>query len=152
MNMDTKVTSSTYTVSTDELIHEIKGVPNIEDFLKNNNENLIRQSLSEHLNELLLQKGLTRAEVVRGSLLDRNYVYQIFSGQRIPSRDKLIAVAFGLTLSVEEAQKMLKISGNRELYPRDERDVLIFFSLHKGKKIIEANDILDRQGFNALGE
>ena len=152
MNMDTKTISNAYTVSTDELVHEIKEVPNIEEFLKNNNENMIRQSLSEHLNELLLQKGLTRAKVVRGSLLDRNYVYQIFSGQRIPSRDKLIAVAFGLALSVEETQRMLKISGNRELYPRDERDALIFFSIHKGKKIIEANDMLDRYGFNVLGE
>ena len=152
MDMDAKATLAEYTASTDELVHEIKRVPNIEDFLKSNDENMIRQSLSEHLNMLLLQRGINRADVVRRSLLDRNYVYQIFSGQRTPSRDKLIAVAFGLALSVDETQKMLKLSGNRELYPRDERDALIFFALHKDKKIIELNEMLDSHGFDVLSK
>lgn len=58
---------------------------------------------------------------MRGSQLDRAYVYQIFSGEKTPSRDKLIAIAFGMNLSDEETQKMLKLSGNRELYARDQR-------------------------------
>ncbi len=55
---------------------------------------------------------------------------RIFAGEKIPSRDKLIALAFGLRLSEEETIKLLKISGNRELYARDERDALILFALY----------------------
>lgn len=137
--------------TTNELNHEIKSVTNIEDFLAKNKEHLLKDSLSEHLNSLLVQKGVKRADVVRGSLLDRAYVYQIFSGEKIPSRDKLIAIAFGLCLSDEEAQKMLKLSGNRELYLRDERDALILFALQQKKNIFWVNELLCSHSFMALG-
>ena len=86
------------TKTTEELKHEIKAATDIEDYLKSNRENLLHGSLPEHLNLLLSQKGLNKADVVRGSLLSRAYVYQIFSGEKTPSRDKLIAIAFGLGL------------------------------------------------------
>ncbi len=80
--------------------------------------------------------------MIRGSLLGRAYVYRIFAGQKIPSRDKLIALAFGMRLSDEEAQKMLKLSGNRELYARDGRDALILFALQRNMTIIDTNGLL----------
>lgn len=137
--------------TTDELNHEIKSATDIEDFLKKNKEHLLTDSLPEHLNTLLLKKDISRADVVRGSLLDRAYVYQIFSGEKVPSRDKLIAIAFGLCLSDDETQKMLKLSGNRELYARDERDTLILFALQKKKNIFEINELLIGHSLTALG-
>ncbi len=137
--------------TTDELNHEIKAATDIEDFLSKNKEQMLSHTLPEHLNTLLVQKGISRADVVRGSLLDRAYVYQIFSGEKVPSRDKLIAIAFGLCLSLDETQKMLKLSCNRELYSRDERDVLIMFTLqHKGH-ISDANNLLHSKEFETLG-
>ena len=84
---------------------------NFKDFLLRNEQNMLAQTLPEYLALQLKQKHLRRADVVRGSHLDRTYVYQIFSGKKIPSRDKLLAIAFGLHLSDEETQKMLKLSG-----------------------------------------
>jgi transcriptional regulator with XRE-family HTH domain len=138
-------------LTTDELNHEIKTVTDIEDFLEKNKEQLLRQSLPEQLNALLAQKGISRADVVRGSLLDRAYVYQIFSGEKAPSRDKLIAIAFGLCLSVDETQKMLKWSGHRELYPKDKRDALIMFTLQRQGDISDANDLLYTHKLETLG-
>lgn len=138
--------------TTDELIHEIKSATDIEDYLTDNKEHLFSDGiLSRHLNALLSQKHLSRADVVRGSLLDRAYVYQIFSGEKTPSREKLIALAFGLTLSDEETQQMLKLSCNRELYAREERDATILFALQHGMTIMDANELLFRHGFLPLG-
>lgn len=137
--------------TTDELNHEIKVATDIEDYLTKNKKNMLTRSLSEHLNLLLRQKNLSRADVVRGSQLDRTYVYQIFSGEKTPSRDKLIAIAFGLRLSDDETQKMLKLSGNRELYARDERDTLILFSLQQKKTIFETNELLINHSLAVLG-
>lgn len=137
--------------TTDELNHEIKAVSDIEDFLKKNKKNMLAHSLPEYLNTLLKQKKISRADVVRSSLLDRAYVYQIFSGEKTPSRDKLIAIAFGLCLSDDETQKMLKLSGNRELYARDERDALILFALQRKKNIFEINEILADHNLTILG-
>lgn len=137
--------------TTAELRHEIQTAADIEDYLVRNREQMLHGTLSQYLNRLLSQKGRSRAEVVRGSLLDRAYVYQIFSGEKLPSRNKLIAVAFGLGLSDKETQKMLKLSGNRELYARDERDALILFALQRKKSIFETNDLLMNHGLPILG-
>lgn len=136
--------------STDELNHEIKDATNIEDYLVRNKENMLTSNLPEYLNRLLTQKGLKRADVMRNSQLGRAYVYQIFSGKKIPSRDKLIAIAFGMGLSEDETQEMLKLTCNRELYARDERDVLILFALQKKKTVFEVNESLVDHGFSIL--
>ncbi len=137
--------------STSELIHEIKNSTDVEDYLTKNKQHLLTQRLSEYLNTLLCEKGIRKADVARSSLLDRVYVYQIFSGKKTPSRNKLIAIAFGLHLSDEETQTMLKLSGNRELYARDERDAIILFALQRRMNIFETNDLLFNHDFEALG-
>lgn len=137
--------------STEELRHEIKAATDIEDYLKNNRENLIQYNLPKYLNELLAKKGLRKADVVRGSQLSRAYVYQIFSGEKTPSRDKLIALAFGLRLSETETQTLLKMSGNPQLYAREERDAVILFALQRNQSIFEINELLYEHRFTALG-
>lgn len=138
-------------VSTEELNHQIEEATNIEDFLNANREYMLSGSLSLHLTALLAEKKISKADVVRGSLLDRAYVYQIFSGERRPSRDKLLALSFGLRLTADETQKMMKLSGNRELYARDERDAIILFALQHHKTIMETNELLDANQMPALG-
>lgn len=123
----------------------------IDEYLDENQEYMLNQSLREHLNALLVQKGLRVVDVVRGSQLDRKYVYQIFDGKKHPSRDKLIAIAFGLGLDEEETQRMLKVSGNKELYVRNRRDAVILFALQRKKTLMETNYLLDDHGMTALG-
>lgn len=137
--------------STEELRHEIKSATDIEDYLIQNKEELQLPHLSDALHLMLSQKEISRADVVRGSLLDRSYVYQIFSGQRTPSRDKLIAIAFGMHLSDTQTQTLLKLSHNQELYARAERDALILFALQREMSIMETNDLLFTHGFTVLG-
>lgn len=136
--------------TTDELRHEIKTATDMEDYLAKNSTYLLKDSLSEHLRMLLTQKNLKRSDVIRGSLLGRAYVYRIFAGDKTPSRDKLIALAFGMQLSDTEAQKMLKLSGNRELYARDGRDALILFALQRNMTIMDVNSMLFDHGFAVL--
>lgn len=128
--------------STEELIHEIKSATDIDDYLTVNRDNMLTTPLSDYLNTLLRQKKIRKADVIRGSLLSRAYVYKIFAGEKIPSRDKLIALTFGLGLSDSETQKMLKLSGYRELYARNKRDALLLFALQKHKSILEVNELL----------
>ena len=138
-------------VSSAALNSELKIVKNINSYLKKNRGNMIPRNLPTHLKMLLDMKGLKKADVARESQLDRKYVYQIFDGTKTPSRDKLIAIAFGLHLYDEETQTMLKLSGNRELYVRDERDAIILFSLQRDMNIIETNGLLYDHGFKLLG-
>ena len=137
--------------TTEELNHEISAATDVDDYLERNRNDLLTGTLSEHLRGLLDRKGLSRADVARGSQLDRTYLYQIFSGKKNPSRDKLIAIAFGLALTAEETQQMLKISGYKELYARNERDALILFALHHGDTLLKANESLYEHHCAVLG-
>lgn len=130
-------------ITTEWLNHKIKMATDIQDYLTENKNDMLTVSLCEYLNILLSHKKLRKADVVQGSLLERTYIYKIFAGRKNPSRDKLIAIAFGLRLSASETQKLLKISGNRELYAREERDSLILFALHHKQTIFEANELLE---------
>lgn len=126
----------------DNLLH----ANDFEEFLRDNEAGLLTQTLSEHLMMLLRRKGLKRADVVRDSGLEKSYVFQIFQGEKRPSRNKLIAIVFGLHLTVEEAQRMLKLGGCSELYARIERDAAILFALQNGMTVSEADDLLDSRG------
>ncbi len=128
--------------TTDELIHEIKTSADILDYLEKNSAEMQVDSLPEYLKDWLRRKGLSKADVVRRSNLNRAYVYQIFLGRKYPSRDKVIALAFGLGLDSDETQTLLKQAGYRELYPRDPRDALLLYSLSRGETILQANEAL----------
>lgn len=92
MKFDSDIPSSNSdcSPSTDDLEHEIKTVTDIEDYLIKNKTYMLSHNLSDHLNMLLVQKGVSIADVARDSLLHRTYIYQIFSGKKTASRDKLL--------------------------------------------------------------
>ena len=128
--------------TTDELAHEISLSDNILDYFAENRGEMQLDSLPEYLESWLKQKGVSKADVVRRSNLNKAYVYQIFSGKKYPSRDKVIALAFGLGLDDKEVQMLLKQAGYRELYPRDPRDALLLYAIGHHKDIIDANELL----------
>ena len=131
--------------STDDLANEIKESNNILDFLAENHEEMQLGGLPQYLEEWLREKNLSKADVVRQSNLNRAYVYQIFLGRKYPSRDKVIALAFGLGLTADEAQKLLKQAGYR-----DPRDALLLYAVGHGKTILEANQLLYDNNIDVL--
>ncbi len=128
--------------TTDELAHEISRSDNILDYFTENRGEMQIDSLPEYLERWLKRKDCTKADVVRRSNLNKAYVYQIFLGKKYPSRDKVIALAFGLELDEKEVQVLLKQAGYRELYPRDPRDALLLYAIGHHKGIIDANELL----------
>ena len=134
----------------DASLKNLLGAASIGSFLAGNQENMLTMNLSEYLMTLLRQKKLKRADVIRDSHLEHAYVYQIFDGKKKPSRDKLIAIAFGLHLDVEETQRMLRLGGCSELYARIGRDAVILFAVSRGMSIGAADELLDANGFPTL--
>lgn len=136
--------------STDDLVNEITKSENILDFLAENHIEMNTGGLPQYLEEWIQKKNISKADVVRRSNLNRAYVYQIFLGRKYPSRDKVIALAFGLRLSAEETQKLLKQAGYRELYPRDPRDAMLLYAFCQEMSIINANQLLYESNIDVL--
>lgn len=139
-------------ISSAGLGERMRKARDIDEYLAENQEHMLDQSLKEHLTALLIEKNISIAKVAEKGQLDRVYIYQIFDGKKRPSRDKLIAIAFGFGLDEEETQKLLKVSRNKELYVRDRRDAVILFAIQRKKSLRDTNDLLDDHGMPTLGD
>lgn len=137
--------------NTDDLLKELKQADNIDDFLTNNKDNFTDVSLSEYLTALLKEKGLTKSEVIKKSELSDIYAYQIFSGVKQPTRDKVLCIAFGMGLNVTETQQLLKSCGLPFLYAKHKRDSIILFALDRKLSVVETNELLYNSEENTLG-
>lgn len=99
-------------------------------------------SLSDYLNRLLEEKGLKRSDVVRRAGLNSTFGYQIFTGARKASRNKLLQLAFAMGLTLREANRLLRYGEAGALYCKNRRDAIIIFALDKGYSLQEVEEAL----------
>lgn len=128
---------------TEELLNELMDSDTLEIIEKIPDRKV---SLPQHLNELLLKKNLKKSEVIRRSKLNTTFAYQIFSGDRNASRDKILQIALAMGLNLKETQELLRISGANELYCKDRRDAIIIFGITKGMPLEQIDDTLYKFG------
>ena len=106
--------------------------------------------LTEYLSALLEARGLTVREIIRACNLERSYGYQLFNGNRRPTRNILLALALVLHLPEAEAQRLLKIGGRQALYVRNRRDAAVLYALTHGLELEGAEELLHSLGEEAL--
>ncbi|KHK15764.1 ATP synthase subunit alpha [Listeria monocytogenes SHL005] len=127
---------------TSKLLHELKKATNLRQVLDENEAEFKSSEMVTYLKELLAEKKLTKASVIRAARLHETYGYQIFSGVRRPSRDRTIALSFGFKLSGLEASRLLKYTEYPPLYAKNRRDAIIIFALDHGYTLDQTNDSL----------
>lgn len=130
--------------STHDLLEALMRTKSIEAFTREYVDAFANVSFKDYLDGLLAAKNVTRSAVIKASGLNIPYAFQIFSGLKSPSRDKLLALAVGLRSSFDECQKLLKLAGVNELYARNRRDAIIIYGLENGLGITELNEYLFR--------
>lgn len=99
---------------TEDLLNELLDSPDPAAFASKHK--LVCRSLPDYLQQLLDDRGLRRPEVVRQAGINPTFGYQIFVGQRNPSRNKLLQLAFAMKLSLRETNRLLQAGGCNELY------------------------------------
>ena len=133
--------------TTSDLLKSLKSSPSVDRYLKENQNELFFDSAADLIEYYLITKKLKKAEVIERSHMDRTYAYQIMKGTKLnPGRDKLIMLCYGLTLNVEETNRVLKMSGYPELYPRNLRDVVIIRGIIERKSILDVDIKLYEMG------
>ncbi len=94
-------------------------------------EAMLDRTLADYLQELLAEKGMKRADVVRASGLNATVVYDIFAGKSRPGRNNAIMLAFGLGCTLRETQRLLRLAGASELCPKTRRDAIIIWCIDR---------------------
>lgn len=121
---------------------ELRRSENIEQFVAENETEFDIVSVADYVSGLLKKYNLEKCDVTKRGGFTGNYLYQIFNGKKNPSRDKLIQIALGFSLTLEETQKLLRLGGYAELYVRDSRDAFLMFGLEKRYSLQELNELL----------
>ena len=137
---------------TDELLKELDNTSDINQYLSTNRDELIEQNVAKYLNELLEKKeNLTKSKIIKSTSLSESYIYDIFRGEKSnPSRNKLLQIAFAMSLGLETTQKLLKIAKVGILYPRIKRDSIIIFALNKILDFFECENLLEQAEVEGL--
>lgn len=102
----------------------------------------VDRTLAEYLHELLRERGVKRAAVIRASGIHPTVVYDIFTGKSRPGRDHAIMLAFGLGCSLRETQRLLRLAGVSELWPKMRRDAIVIWCIEQGMTRAECDDEL----------
>lgn len=137
--------------TTGELLELLKKSPAAASYMEHAADDLIHQiPLSIYLTNLIEEKAMEKSRLIRLSGLDRGYVYDILAGKKNPSRDKVLALCFAMSLSAEDTQQLLKSTGYAPLYVRLERDSIILFGLEHGISLMETNELLFEMNYDVL--
>lgn len=136
---------------TSKIVEELGLCANFNTFYNENKEYMVSSSLSELLNSMLKQKGLRKSYVIRDSELAEIYAYQIFSGKRIPDRKKLLCLALGMQLNLDEVQTLLKCAGYSPLYVKLPFDSIVIYGICNKLPIVQINNLLFEFELETLG-
>lgn len=136
---------------TSEMLKELERCEEFRTFHRANEPLLADRSVADYLNELIAAKRLKKADVIRRSQLSEPYGYQIFSGYRVPERPKLLSLAIGMQLDLQEVQALLKHAGYAALYVKNEFDCVIIFGICKRLSVLDINALLYDYGLDMLG-
>ncbi len=136
---------------TDDLLKILKSANKKNDLKSYISSNLDESlSLDEYLENKLADKGISKSQAIKNSNLDRTYGYEIFKGQKIIGREKLIAICIGIGLNLTETQRVLTIGKQKILYVKDARDSIIIFSINNNYSIMETNELLFEENFEPI--
>ena len=129
---------------TDELLQELLDAPDPAKFASKHR--ITRRDLPMYLQQLLDEKALNRPKVVKTAGLNPTYGYEIFTGSKKPSRDKLLQIVFAMGCTLQEANRVLQAGGHNELYCKSRRDAIIIFCLDHGYTLLRTDEELYRFG------
>ena len=136
---------------TSKIVEELGLSPDFQTFYNENKDYMVSGNLAQLLADLLDSKGLKKSQVIKNAELSEVYGYQIFSGLRVPERKKLLCLAIGMGLNIEQTQQLLKCAGYSQLYVKLPFDSIVLYGLCKALSVVQINELLYEYDLETLG-
>jgi len=139
-------------MNTEELTNKLKEYDSIDDFIRENKTEFDENAFKNYLEELLRRKNtLTITSLANDCGISVPYAHNLFKGSRAaPRKDKLLRLAFGLELTLDETNRLLALGGTAELRSKVRRESIIIFCINKAMPIEKADEILLQYELPAL--
>ncbi len=118
----------------------------LDDALKN----VYTDSFEKHLQSLINKKGLKNSEVYVAANISKQYFSKLLKGQVRPSKEKMLALAIGLKLNLDETIDFLKIAGYA-LSPISQTDIVVeYFIRNQDYNVLKIDIVLFDYGLEPL--
>ena len=137
---------------TTEILKELQLSADFQSFYQENKDYLIDQTLAQLLNQLLQETGISKAKAIKNAEMSEMYGYHIFAGTRIPERGKVLALAVGMGLNIDQVQQLLKAAGYTTLYAKRPFDSIVLYGIVKKMTVAQINELLYDYGMETLGQ
>ena len=137
---------------TSEIVKQLQLSSDFQSFYQDNKEYMVDKSLSQLLMQLLKQTGISKAAAIKNAEMSEVYGYHIFAGSRIPERGKVLALAIGMGLNLEQVQQLLKTAGYSTLYVKRPFDSIVLYGICKKMSVVQINELLYDYGMETLGQ
>ncbi|MGN1421688.1 MAG: hypothetical protein ACI4XC_09250 [Eubacterium sp.] len=136
---------------TDELLEELKFKnTDIQEYIENNPESFIEINLKEFWAEIIDKSKMTKSDIINKSDFSYVYFYDVISGKKIPTSDKIVRLILAMHLPLEDCQTALKYCGKSQLYPRIKRDSIIIYAITHGYTVLKTQEALIKAGESEL--
>ncbi|MBP3600573.1 MAG: XRE family transcriptional regulator [Clostridia bacterium] len=136
---------------TSKIVEELGLSPDFKTFYSENKDYMVKEDLSQLLDELITKYDLKKSQVIRAAEMSEVYAYQIFSGLRVPERKKLLCLSIAMKLTLYEVQTLLKCAGYSTLYVKLPFDSIVLYGICKKLSVVEINELLFEYGLETLG-
>lgn len=137
-------------ILTEELLQELLSRPNVDSFL--DDKALGNKTLRDALEGFIRNKGLAKADVIHKTNLNETHAYQIFSGDRGASRNKVLQIALAMNLDLRQTNQLLHSAGVSSLYCKNRRDAIIIFCIDKSYTLQQTDETLYKFGEATLSD
>ena len=123
---------------------------NISESLEDVLKKIYTESFEKHLQQLINKKGLKNSEVYATSNISKQYFSKLLKGKVKPSKEKVLALAVGLRLNIDETVDFLRIAGYA-LSPISQTDKVVeYFIKNKDYNVIKIDIVLFDFGLEPL--
>ena len=137
---------------TSEIIEQLQLSADFQSFYQENKEYMVDKTLAELLEQLLQQSGISKADAIKNAEMSETYGYHIFSGRRTPERGKVLALAIGMRLNLEQVQQLLKAAGYSALYVKRPFDSVVIYGICNKMTVAQINELLYEYGMETIGQ
>ena len=105
---------------------EIEESEDLDDILGD----IYTDTFGKHLQKLINKKGLKNSQVYASANISKQYFSKLLKGQVKPSKEKVLALAVGLRLNMDEAEDFLRLAGYA-FSPISQTDTVVAYFLKK---------------------
>ncbi len=153
--------------STTKLSDRLLNSSSVDNYFQENRDDLVERTLAEYLQQLLAEKNrnrdpkdqLKKSDVFkRGGLTNTTYGYELFDGKKpkptskkpYVNRNTILQLAFGLSCTLKETDRLLQAAKCNNLYSKNRRDAIIMFCIEKRYSLEKTDEELYKRSYETI--